>query len=144
MPKKAAAPVTKAGRTMSDEHKAALAEGREQGRVVRRYLEALESHRPKRGRKRTPESVQKRLADIEQKLASADPLSRLHLTQERMDLEEQLAASGDGTVDIAALEGDFVVVAAGYSERKGITYQAWREAGVEPRVLKAAGIGRGQ
>ena len=144
MPKKAAASVAKASRTMSDEHKAALAEGREQGRVVRRYLEALESHRPKRGRKRTPESVQKRLADIEQKLASADPLSRLHLTQERMDLEQQLAASGDGTVDISALEDDFIVVAAGYSERKGITYQAWREAGVEPRVLKAAGIGRGQ
>ena len=144
MPKKAAASVAKASRTMSDEHKAALAEGREQGRVVRRYLEALESHRPKRGRKRTPESVQKRLADIEQRLASADPLSRLHLTQERMDLEQQLAASGDGTVDISALENDFIVVAAGYSERKGITYQAWREAGVEPRVLKAAGIGRGQ
>lgn len=144
MPKKAAAPVAKASRTMSDEHKAALAEGREQGRVVRRYLEALESHRPKRGRKRTPESVQKRLADIEQRLASADPLSRLHLTQERMDLEQQLAASGDGTVDISALENDFVVVAAGYSDRKGITYSAWREAGVEPRVLKAAGIGRGQ
>jgi hypothetical protein len=88
--------------------------------------------------------VQKRLADIEQRLASADPLSRLHLTQERMDLEQQLAASGDGTVDISALENDFIVVAAGYSERKGITYQAWREAGVEPRVLKAAGIGRGQ
>jgi hypothetical protein len=144
MPKKAAASVAKASRTMSDEHKAALAEGREQGRVVRRYLEALESHRPKRGRKRTPESVQKRLTDIEQRLASADPLSRLHLTQERMDLEQQLAASGDGTVDISALEDDFIVVAAGYSERKGITYQAWREAGVEPRVLKAAGIGRGQ
>ena len=28
---------------MSDSHKAALAEGREQGRAVRRYLEALEA-----------------------------------------------------------------------------------------------------
>ena len=28
---------------MSDEHKAALAKGREEGRIVRRYLEALES-----------------------------------------------------------------------------------------------------
>jgi len=144
MPKKVAAPVTKASRTMSSEHKAALAEGREQGRVVRRYLEALESHRPKRGRKRTPESVQKRLADIEQRLATADPLSRLHLSQERMDLQQQLAAAGDGTIDISALEDDFIAVAAGYSERKGITYSAWRVAGVEPRVLKAAGIGRGQ
>ena len=51
---------------MSDSHKAALAEGREQGRAVRRYLEALEAHKPKRGRKRTPDSVQKRLAAIDE------------------------------------------------------------------------------
>ena len=42
---------------MSDEHKAALAEGRNQGRAVRNYLEALDQNRPKRGRKRTTESV---------------------------------------------------------------------------------------
>ena len=47
---KKAATATKRQRAMSEEHKAALAEGREQGRVVRRYLEALESQRPKRGR----------------------------------------------------------------------------------------------
>ena len=28
--------------------------------------------------------------------------------------------------------------------RKGIRYDAWRAAGVEARVLKSAGIGRGQ
>src|SRR5689334_9539098 len=39
-------------RAMSDEHKAALAEGRAQGRAVRLYLEALEANKPKRGRKR--------------------------------------------------------------------------------------------
>ena len=47
---------------MSDEHKAALAEGRTQGRAVRNYLDALEATKPKRGRKRTPDSVKKRLA----------------------------------------------------------------------------------
>ncbi len=128
---------------MSDDHKAALAEGREQGRAVRRYLEALELQRPKRGRKRTAESIQKRLADIDQRLANADALSRLHLAQERMDLERQLSA-GDDNVDLDSLEAEFVQAAGPYSQRKGITYQAWREAGVEPRVLKAAGIGRGQ
>ena len=51
-----------AKRPMSDDHKAALAAGRNEGRAVRRYLEALEAHKPKRGRKRTPESIQKRLA----------------------------------------------------------------------------------
>ena len=56
---KKAAGAKKRQRAMSDEHKAALAEGREQGRVVRRYLEALESSRPKRGRRRTPETITK-------------------------------------------------------------------------------------
>ena len=142
MAKKAATQPAKRTRSMSDEHKAALAEGREQGRAVRRYLEALESYRPKRGRKRTPESIRRRLGDIEAKLdANPDPLSRLHLSQERMDLQNQLSAS-DGGVDLGALEAEFIQVAAEYSRRKGITYSAWREAGVEPRVLKAAGIDR--
>jgi hypothetical protein len=142
MAKKAAA-ASKRQRSMSDEHKAALAEGRDQGRVVRRYLEALESHRPKRGRKRTPETITKRLGVIEEQLAGADPLSRLHLLQEKMDLERQLAGSGADGADLGELEAAFVEVAAAYGERKGLTYEAWRAIGVEPRVLKAAGIGRG-
>jgi len=141
--KKSAAPAEKAPRSMSDAHKEALAEGREQGRAVRRYLEALEANKPRRGRKRTPEGIQRRLVAIEERLATADALSRLHLAQERMDLEAELAASSEG-VDIAALEAAFVKAAGPYSRRKGIGYEAWRAAGVEPRVLKSAGIGRGQ
>jgi hypothetical protein len=129
---------------MSDEHKAALAEGREQGRVVRRYLEALESHRPRRGRRRTPESITKRLAAIDEQLAGADPLSKLHLSQERMDLEQELATAGGDDGDLEELEAAFIEVAAAYGERKGLTYEAWRSIGVPPRALKAAGIGRGQ
>src|SRR2546430_325964 len=113
MPKKAAsksAPPAKPARTMSDEHKAALAAGREQGRVVRRYLEALEAHRPKRGRKRTAEGIPRRLAAVEEQLATADPLARLHLVQERMDLQGQLESGGEET-DIAGLESEFVAVA---------------------------------
>jgi hypothetical protein len=53
---------------MSDDHKAALAEGREQGRAVRRYLEALDARRPKRGRRRSEESMRKRLEAIESDL----------------------------------------------------------------------------
>ena len=141
--KKSAAPAEKAPRSMSDAHKEALAEGREQGRAVRRYLEALEANKPRRGRKRTPEGIQRRLAAIEERLASADALSRLHLAQERMDLEAELVASSDG-VDLGALEAAFVKAAGPYSQRKGIGYEAWRAAGVEPRVLKAAGVSRGQ
>lgn len=145
MARKATAATTRQ-RTMSEEHKAALAEGREQGRVVRRYLEELESHRPRRGRKRTQESVVKRLAAVDEQLAGADPLSKLHLVQERMDLELELAvaaAGGDGA-EMEELEAAFIEVAADYGRRKGLTYEAWRAVGVEPRVLKAAGIGRGQ
>ena len=126
---------------MSDSHKAALAVGRDQGRAVRRYLEALEAHKPKRGRKRTPESVQKRLEAVEEKLQSADPLSRLQLVQERMNLQAELATKSE-TVDLASLEEGFVAAAKSYGERKGITYAAWREAGVEAAVLKRAGISR--
>jgi hypothetical protein len=126
---------------MSDEHKAALAEGRNQGRSVRRYLEALDLHRPKRGRKRTRESIKKNLDRIEAELASADPLKRLQLIQERLDLTAELEAF-DTKVDLSGLEEEFVKAAAAYSGRKGISYAAWRELGVEPAVLKRAGISR--
>jgi hypothetical protein len=130
-------------RPMSEAHKAALAEGREQGRAVRRYLEALDAHRPKRGRKRTKESMERRLERIDQELSGADPLKRLQLTQERLDLTEELGALG-AKVDLSGLEADFVAAASGYSDRKGISYAAWRALGVEPSVLKRAGIARGR
>ncbi len=126
---------------MSDEHKAALAEGRNQGRAVRRYLEALEAHKPKRGRKRTAESMRRRLGRIDAELVVADPLKRLQLIQERLDLNAELSATSE-TVDLSELEARFVEAAAAYSVRKGISYAAWRELGVEPSVLKRAGIKR--
>ncbi|MBA3266866.1 MAG: hypothetical protein H0T70_01215 [Acidimicrobiia bacterium] len=143
MPRKAAPPAAKPNRSMSDEHKAALAEGREQGRAVRRYLEALEAHKPRRGRKRNPDNIARRLTRIDEELPGADPLTRVHLRQERIDLERELAA-GSQKVDLEGLENEFVAAAGAYSLRKGISYDAWRAVGVEPRVLKAAGIGRGQ
>ena len=126
---------------MSDTHKEALARGREEGRAVRRYLEAIEHQRPRRGRKRTPESVRRRLAQVVARLENADPLARLHLLQERADLEAELTrvASAD---DVATLEKAFVKVARAYGERKGIAYNAWRAAGVTSAVLQRASIPR--
>ena len=133
---------TKRARTpMSDEHKAALAEGRNQGRAVRRYLEALDAHRPKRGRKRTPESMQKRLDRIDAELVAAEPLKRLQLIQERLDLKQELDSAGR-TIDLSGLEEGFIDAAAAYSKRKGISYAAWRELGVTPDVLRRAGVTR--
>ncbi len=85
--------------------------------------------------------MKKRLAAVEDEIAAADPLKRLHLVQERLDLQAALEAS-ESTVDIAALEKEFVSAAATYSERKGISYSAWRELGVPSNVLDKAGISR--
>ena len=133
--------MAKAKRSMSTEHKAALAEGRTEGRAVKAYLEALDQTRPKRGRKRTPESIKKRLAIIESSLDDASPIQRLQLVQERMDLGKELATMGT-KVDLSELEAAFVKTAGGYSERKGISYAAWRELGVSAEVLKQAGVAR--
>jgi hypothetical protein len=127
--------------TMSVEHKQALAVGREESRAVRRYLEALEAHKPKRGRKRTAEGIESRLKQIDSRLAASDALTRVHLVQERLNLAQELE-SRDSTVDLVALEEAFVVAARGYGERKGLTYAAWRAAGVDPTVLRKAGIPR--
>jgi hypothetical protein len=126
---------------MSDEHKAALAKGRAEGRIVRDYLEALRATKPKRGRKRTPESIQKRLDTIDDELGSASAVEELHLAQERRDLEAELEAMSE-QVDISALEDRFVEVAKSYSESKKLSYAAWRDVGVQPGVLKRAGITR--
>ena len=129
---------------MSDEHKAKLAAGREQGSAVRRYLDALEANRPKRGRKRTPDSIKKRLESIESKMSSGNSLARLQMLQERSDLQEELKSLENGTeVDLSELEADFVKAAAEYGRRKAISYSTWRTAGVPAPVLKKAGIARG-
>jgi len=134
---------TKRGRKgpMSAEHKAALARGRSEGKAVRDYLDALRANKPKRGRKRTPDSIKKRLTTIDTQLKDADPLTELRLVQERRDLDYELQ-SMDNAVDLSAIEGSFVKVAKAYSERQGISYAAWREVGVEASVLKKAGISR--
>lgn len=142
--KETEAPVESNGngqRTMSDAHKQALAQGREHGRIVRNYLDALHAHKPRRGRRRTAESIQNRLAQIEQDFETADALSRLHMAQEKLDLEAELEAQDDD-FDITELEDAFIQVALAYSEAKGLTRTAWRQAGVAPSVLTAAGITR--
>lgn len=126
---------------MSAQHKAALAAGRNESRAVKNYLDALEATKPKRGRKRTPDSIKKRLVAIDSEYEDADALGKLNLAQERMNLEGELEAM-DHKVDVAALEVAFVKSARSYSARKGISYAAWREVGVQPAVLKKAGITR--
>tara|TARA_B110000037_G_scaffold214480_1_gene270426 strand:+ start:324 stop:740 length:417 start_codon:yes stop_codon:yes gene_type:complete len=126
---------------MTDEHKAALAKGRVEGRVVREYLEGLRATKPKRGRKRTAETVATRLETIDAELESASPIDELLLVQERRDLRSELESMSD-MIDMKQLEAEFVALAKSYSQSKQISYQSWRDVGVEASVLKAAGISR--
>ena len=45
-------------------------------------------------------------------------------------------------VNIDDLRASFVKVAKNYSARKGISYAAWREVGVDAETLREAGVSR--
>ena len=137
----AAAKKKRGPKVVTEAHKAAMAVGRSESRAVSNYLEALTANRPKRGRKRTAESISNRLAVIDDELIEADMLSRVNLIQERMDLEHELATMEE-KVDLSEFEADFLKVAKSYSSRRGISYAAWREAGIDAALLKKAGVSR--
>ena len=124
---------------MSSAHKKALANGRTEGRVIREYLEIVEATKPKRGRRRTPESITRRLTVINTELKTADAVTKVRLIQERLNLRRELSAMKSKT-EIASAETKFIKVARSFSQRNDITYDAWREFGVTPTVLKKAGI----
>lgn len=125
---------------MSAEHKAALAEGRRQAKAIKAYLEALGSRKP--GRPVTADSLKKKIDSLNEKISSeTDPLKRVDMVQQRLDAEDALSNLASN-VDFGQLESDFVKAAKGYSSRKGITYSAWREAGVPAEVLRRADIPR--
>lgn len=56
-------------------------------------------------------------------------------------LEAQVAEATSGSqANVRKFESGFVRAAAGYSARHGMTYESWRQAGVDPEVLAQAGI----
>lgn len=112
---------------------------RAQSKIIRDYLDALERNRPRRGRKRTRDTVEKQLTLVENQLEDADSLERLHLVQRRIDLENELE-NLKNRVDIAELEARFIGNAKEYSERKGLSYEAWHTLGIHNDVLTKAGI----
>ena len=88
------------------------------------------------------EAVQSRLLKIDELLVTADPLARLHLTQERLDLHAEMVRLANGELDLSSLEKDFVRAAKAYGELTGVTYAAWRQVGVDTEVLDQAGVVR--
>jgi hypothetical protein len=127
---------------MSDEHKAAIAAGRIEATAVRDYLEALETHRPKPGRRPSAESLNAKRAAIDAQIGEAKPIKRLLLMQERRDVEAAIEAL-QVEPDMASVEEGFAAHAANYGQRKGIQYATWREFGVPTDMLARAGIARG-
>ena len=123
---------------MSEEHKAALAQGRKEARAIKAYLEALGARKP--GRPVSKESLNKRMEKINQKIEETDnPLEEVDLIQSKLDIESQLAEL-ENAVDMETLEAGFVEHAKSYSDRKGVSYTAWRDYGVPAKVLRSAGI----
>jgi uncharacterized protein YicC (UPF0701 family) len=134
-------PKKRGPKAVTAQHKAAMAVGRNESRAVRLYLEALTANRPKRGRKRTTDSIAKRLAAIEEQLTSAEALTKVNLLQEQANLKSELKSAGDN-VDMSELEASFIASVKTYSERKGISYSIWRSMGVDADILSKGGISR--
>jgi hypothetical protein len=116
------------------------ANAHDRARVVRRYLSALDAQRVGRSTAKTAESLHFRMHQIDTQMLSADPVQRLHLTQERIDLHAEYLRLTTGSADFSELEKAFVRVARGYGDRHGISYSAWRQIGVDADVLASAGI----
>ena len=124
---------------MSDEHKAALAQGRAEARAIKAYL-AVATAPKKRGRPVTGATLQEKIASLDEKVRTEDdPLARVELIQARIDAQRALDDL-DSAADLEVLEAGFAKYAASYSDRKGITWTAWRESGVSAATLRNAGI----
>ena len=109
---------------------------------MRDYLEALETNRPRPGRKQSAESLNAKREAIDAQMADAKPIKRLLLMQERRDIEAAIETLSVEP-DMASVEEGFVTHAANYGQRKGIQYATWREFGVSTDMLARAGITRG-
>ncbi len=125
---------------MSNEHRAALRQGRLEAAAIRRYLEAIASRKP--GRPVTSATLEKRLQALASQIAAeTNPLKRIELEQRKLDATKLFASLQDAP-NVDSLETDFVKNVRAYSARKGISYAAWRAGGVSAAVLKKAGISR--
>mgnify|MGYP003335047545 FL=1 len=127
-------------RTLTEEHLQALARGRSEGAIVRRYLNLLDERKPRRGKQISVDELNFRIDQINSELkdcsAAAD---RLKLIKKRKSLEARLSlvATPD---ELSEAEDAFVEIAFEYSQRKGIGFDVFREAGVPSKVLKRAKV----
>ncbi|MDQ4071161.1 MAG: hypothetical protein M3203_17075 [Actinomycetota bacterium] len=98
--------------------------------IVAQYLQAIEASRAAPEGFLDPDKAAPRLAGGE-----------MVAGEDQEGLETVLAESVPGSqAQIRKLEEEFVRVAARYSARRGMTYESWRQAGVDGDVLTRAGI----
>jgi hypothetical protein len=129
-------------KAMTTAHKKALAAGRNESATVSAYLAALQVPK-RRGRKVSAAQLRTRLRAAEERARTRIGVDRVLAHQEVRDLRARLATAGDQTgTEVKLLEQEFVKVAKRFSERRGISHGAWRDAGVPADVLKRTGIPR--
>ncbi len=109
-------------------------------RIVQRYLNALQAASERKNV--SPEKLTAKLEQVNERLSAKgiDPIARLADVQLRIDLRDKLRNALTTDDNMPELEAEFVQVAVSYSQRKGLTYGAWREIGVPATVLRAAGV----
>jgi hypothetical protein len=74
---------------------------------------------------------------------SIDVGNRESLSDCTADIQTRLTCfESAASVDVKGLEAEFVKIAQQFSENRGVTYGAWRDAGVPAEVLQRAGIKR--
>ena len=127
-------------RTLSASHKKALADGRAMSATVNNYLIAIATPR-KRGRKVTRTTLEHRLADARSRLEVGKGVEKALAAQTVRDLQQKLGEA-DATNGVANVEVAFVKIAKTFSEKRHISYAAWRDAGVPAAVLRRAGVVR--
>ena len=77
--------------------------------LAKDYLTALEANKPKRGRRVSKVDLEKRLTQVKRDIINADPMRRLELAQQRIDLE---ARAGKHLIERAPGKLAVVLVAA--------------------------------
>lgn len=110
--------------------------------AVGRYLDALAATDPAQGAPRrvtNPETMKKWLEKARESLSHKEGIARLKVLQRVRELERDIEALGGADDGLVA---GFVEHAKAVADHHGIEYATFRDAGVPPEVLKAAGITR--
>lgn len=91
------------------------------------------------------ERIKQRQAELSRmKKDTTDPLRRLKIVQEQIDLNNETVTAKRLANRHAKATVGFIQHAKAYGETNGISYSAWRRAGVPIEVLEEAGISKAQ